>query len=260
MELRAANWPNVKFDYNGAVVLVTGGTNGIGNAIARAYKEAGAEVTITGRRPRAIDYEDVDLRDFRYFPLEVMDDRQVEAVGAEMDRLDILINNAGVSYAGGGSGEREYEPDIFERGVKMHLVSPFRMAQSCYPKLKESRLPGGASVIGIASLSSYFAIDVVPGYGAGKAGLVQMTKTLAVHWAQDNIRVNAVAAGTTETEMTKSMLTMDRWMKPLLARTPMGRMGHADEIAGCVLFLTSAAASFVTGQTLLADGGYSIMG
>lgn len=252
----SGTWPNIHFDYKGAAVLVTGGTSGIGAGIAAAYLAAGADVTITGTRASAADY-DADLSGYRYLQLDIEDNASIDAVAAALPRLDILINNAG--FALPSMGLDEYDPDIFERAVKMHLTAGFRMAQRCADKLLESKLPGGPSIIGIASMSSYFGIDIVPGYGAAKTGVVGLTRALAVHWG-GRIRVNAVAAGLTESRMTATTVSNPEWSAPTLARTPAGRLGVPQDIAGPVLFLTSAAAGWVTGQTLAADGGYTIAG
>jgi 3-oxoacyl-[acyl-carrier protein] reductase len=250
-----STWANVSYTYRGAQVLVTGGTSGIGAGIAAAYRAAGADVTITGTRKAAAQYEE-DLSGFRYLPLSLTDNAQIAAVAAAMPRLDILVNNAGANFM----MQNEYDPEIFEKGVQVNLTSAYRMSHALKPKLAQSKLPGGASVIGIASLTSYFGVEVVPAYGAAKAGLVQLMKTLSMAWARDNIRVNAVAAGITESRMTAQMLSMPDMMAPVLARTPLGRPGKPADVAGAVLFLTSAGASYITGQTLLVDGGYSIVG
>jgi 3-oxoacyl-[acyl-carrier protein] reductase len=250
-----STWQNITFNYQGAQVLVTGGTSGIGAGIAAAYRAAGAEVTITGTRKAASEYAE-DLSGFRYLQLGLTDNAQIAAVAAAIPKLDILVNNAGANFM----MQNEYDPDIFEKGVRVNLTSAYRMSHALQPTLAQSELPGGASVIGIASLTSYFGVEVVPAYGAAKAGLVQLMKTLSIAWAKHNIRVNAVAAGITESRMTAQMLSMPDMMAPVLARTPLGRPGKPADIAGAVLFLTSAAASYVTGQTLLVDGGYSIVG
>ncbi|MDB5397783.1 MAG: short-chain dehydrogenase [Rhodospirillales bacterium] len=251
-------WSNVRFDYSGRHVLVIGGTSGIGAATARAYREAGAEVTITGQRPSAADYDGLD--GFRYCQLDITGTDDMAPVAASLPALDILVNSAGVGWVGGGQGEHEYEPEIFERAIRMHLTGPYRMVDACHEKLSRSSLPGGAGIISIASMTSFFGNEVVPGYGAAKGGLVQMTKTLAIHWARENIRVNAVAAGLTESAMTAWMLDVPEAVGPTLDRTPLGRIGKAEDVAGAVLFLTSAAAQHITGQTVIVDGGYSIFG
>ena len=257
MPPQPATWPNIAFDYSGCHVLVTGGTSGIGAGIAAAYQSAGAAVTITGTRESAAAY-DADLSHFRYMQLDVEDNAQIDRVAAAQTQLDILVNNAG--FALPSQGLDEYEPEIFERAIQMHLISCYRMARGCAGTLSASRLRGGGSIIGIASMASYFGIEIVPGYGAAKGGLVQLTKTLAIHWAKQNIRVNAVAAGLTATRMTATTVANPQWSAPTLARTPLGRLGESHDIAGAVLFLSSPAASWITGQTLPVDGGYTVSG
>lgn len=252
----SATWTDIRFDYTDASVLVTGGTSGIGAGIAAAYRAAGAEVTITGTRAAAADY-DAELDSYRYLQLDIENNHSIDAVAAAVPRLDILINNAG--FALPSLGLDEYEPDVFERAVKMHLVGSYRMAQRCADKLLRSVLPGGPSIVGIASMSSYFGIDIVPGYGAAKTGLLGLTRALAVHWG-GRIRVNAVAAGLTESRMTAATVANPEWAAPTLARTPAQRLGVPHDIAGPVLFLTSAAAGWITGQTLPVDGGFTVAG
>jgi len=250
-----SSWQNVSYDYRGAAVLVTGGTSGIGAGIAAAYREAGAAVTITGTRASAQDYEG-DLAGYRYLQLALTEKAQIESVAAALPRLDILVNNAGANFM----LQNEYDPEVFEKGLQVNLASAYRMARACRTKLAASALPGGGSVIGLASLTSFFGLEVVPAYGAAKAGLVQLVKTLGISWAKENIRVNAVAAGITESRMTAAMLKVPAMMAPVLARTPLKRVGRPEDIAGAVLFLTSAAAGYITGQTLIVDGGYSVVG
>lgn len=244
----------VSFDFSGFRVLVTGGSSGIGAAIARAFHDAGAHVTVTGTREGREAY-DTDLGPYDYRQLRMTDAEGIERTAASLDALDILVNNAGANLPG---GRNEWEPDVFEESVAINLFGSFRMALACRRLLADSALDGGASIVNLASMASFFAIPMVPGYGAAKAGVVQMTKNLAVAWVRDGIRVNAVAPGLVESNMTAVMKGVEALEKPHIDRTPMGRWGTPADIAPAVLFLASPAARFITGQTLPVDGGFSI--
>jgi len=244
------------FDYSGTRVLVTGGSNGIGLAVATAFRETGAHVTITGTRPSPDDY-DHDLSGFEYRPCRLPDPDALAAVAGALAGLDVLVNNAGQNLPGGRS---EYDPEVFEEVVAVNLFAAFRMATACRDLLEQSTVEGGGSVVNVGSMSSYFGIEFVPGYGAAKAGVVQLTKTLAVAWARRGIRVNAVAPGIIETNMTAPMLPFEELTRPILERTPMRRLGTPADVAPVVLFLASPAARYVTGQTIPVDGGFSVQG
>jgi len=243
----------VRFDFSGARVLVTGGSGGIGLGIARAYAQAGASVAITGRRAKASDY-DADLGGFEYHSLEMRDAAGIARLPLSLGSLDVLVNNAGENYPFDPS---EWDPDVFERSVSVNLVSAFRMSIACKDLLAASRIAGGASVQNVASMSAFRAVTFVPGYGAAKAGIVQLTKNLAVAWIPERIRVNAIAPGLIESGMTTAMRGMPELEKAELAKCPMGRWGTPADLAPALLFLASSAAGFVTGQTLCIDGGYS---
>lgn len=246
-----------KHDFAGAYVLVTGGTSGIGAATAALFRDAGAEVTITGTRGSAADY-DTDLSGYTYRQLDIEQDDQIDALAASLPKLDVLINNAGVALP--SLGLDEWEPEVFNRAVNMLLNAAFRMARRNVDKLAQSTIPGGGSIIGVASMSSYFGIPIVPGYGAAKTGLLGLTRTMAVEWGPRGVRANAVAAGLTESRMTAGTFEQDAWTAPTLARTPLGRLGVPADIAQAILFLASPAAQWITGQTLPVDGGYTVSG
>jgi 3-oxoacyl-[acyl-carrier protein] reductase len=246
-----------EYQFLSTTVLVTGGTSGIGAAIAAAYLAAGAEVTITGTRASPAEY-DTDLSGYRYQQLDIENKDSIAALGAAISGLDILINNGGIALA--SLGLNEWEPDIFERSVGMHLNGVFRLSAALVDRLAQSRRPGGGAIVGIGSMSSLFGIEMVPGYGAAKTALLGLTKTMAVAWGPRNVRVNAVAAGLIESRMTSAAIAMPGFTDPTLARTPLGRIGRPEDVAGPVLFLTSPAAAFVTGHMLAVDGGYSVQG
>lgn len=245
-----------RFDYSGCRVLITGGSNGIGLAAARAYADAGAEVVVTGTRPKAEDY-DHDLSAFAYMQLDLSDLKNLPPVAEAVPALDIFISNAGISMPGGAP---EYEPGSMELVMRVNFIAGFELAKMLRDKLAASELPGGASVIGTASMSSFFGMSGLPAYGASKAALVQLAKTLAIDWAADNIRVNNVAAGLTLTNMTAPLEAMPEFRDVILNRTPLRRMADPKEIVGAMLFLSSAQAGWITGQTIAVDGGFSIYG
>lgn len=251
------SWNDVRFDFTGTRVLVTGGTSGIGASIAAEFAQAGAEVAVTGTRGAASDYDE-DLSRYRYLQLDLEDNASIDAVADALPALDILVNNAGLSFYSLGLDERD--PDVFARAVQIHLVSAFRLTSRLAAKLGKSTRPGGGAVVGIGSVTSFMGIAVTLGYGAGKTGLLGMTRGLAVDLGPKNVRINVVAAGLTRSRMTAAAFENPAWSEPTIARTPLRRMGEAEDVAGPVLFLASSAASWITGTTVMVDGGYTIAG
>lgn len=241
----------ITFDYTGVHVVVTGGTSGIGRAVADAFTAAGATVTVTGTRPALADYgiENVENAALRYRQLRLDDAASVARFIEGVERVDILVNNAGQIMA----------EATFAEAVAVNLVAVHTISAGLHGRLKQSRLAGGASVVNLASMMSIFGSPHLPGYGAAKAGVVQLTMSLAAGWAQDGIRVNAVAAGSTVTAMTSAYANDPAVAAMVNAKTPLGRWARPEEMAGPILFLCSPAASYITGHTLVVDGGYSII-
>ncbi|MEY3361888.1 MAG: hypothetical protein RL531_1607 [Actinomycetota bacterium] len=240
------------FDFSDTHVLVTGGTSGIGHAIATAFADAGATVAVTGTRSRAADY-DLDLDRFGYHALDLADPGSVDGVVGRLDRLDVLVNNAGAVFAG---GRDEWDPAGFEAALALNLAGPMRMSTACHGLLAARTRPSGSSVVNVVSMSAFRAVPIVPGYASAKAGLVALTRNLAVRWVGDGIRVNAIAPGVIDTRMTAPMAGIPELLEAELAHIPMGRLGTPEEVAPAALFLASDAAAYITGHTLAVDGGY----
>ena len=235
------------FDFSGAHTLVVGASrSGIGAAIARAFQAAGAAVVITGAESEPAA-EDRDR--FPYHRLDVTDLEAVRALSAATPRLDILVNCAAITSRG-----EEMEPTFFQHVVDVNLHGTFRTADAFFPQLKAQR----GVLINIASMYAQFGSPRNPAYGASKAAVVQLTKSLAIAWAGDGIRVNAVAPGFIMTEQSAKSRTDPSHVAAVNLRTPMGRWGQPVDIATPVLFLASPAAAFITGACMPIDGGYSI--
>src|SRR6202012_1326937 len=192
----------VRFDFIGTEALITGGTSGIGYATAVLFRDAGAQVAITGTKPAAADY-DVDLSGMTYHHLRMTEHDSVDALAQKFARLDVLVNNAGANFPGGLD---ESKPDGFEASVALNLTGPYRLTVGLYRALRASTAAGGGrGLVTRASMSSLRAVPLVPGYGAAKAGVVDVTRNLAVKWAAKGIRGNAVAPGALATPMTAPM-------------------------------------------------------
>ena len=222
------------------LAVITGAAGGIGGALVAGFREAGHEVI-------AVDREGGD----GITALDVTDNAAVAAFGAGLDRLAVLVNAAGILRRGGA----EYDPDVFAAVVDVNLVGTMRLCTACQPALAR----GQGAVINIASMFSFFGAPHAPAYAASKGGVVQVTKSLAVAWAKEGIRVNALAPGWIETPLTAPAKRDPERDQAIVGRTPMGRWGRPEEIVGPALFLASDAARFVTGVILPVDGGYSAM-
>lgn len=238
------------FDFSNQRVLITGGTSGIGFAIAQAFADAGANVTVTGLTDAEVI--EATARDSRLCCrlLNVRDSVAVYGLVSEFDSLNILVNCAGMLRRGGA----EFDEATFLEVLDANLSGTMRLCLACRPLLAMSR----GCVVNTASMLSFFGSGFVPAYSASKGGVAQLTKSLAIAWATDGIRVNAVAPGWIETPLTQPLVDDSARSQPILDRTPMRRWGRPEDIAGPVLFLCSPVAGFMTGVVMPVDGGYSI--
>lgn len=228
--------------------LVTGGSRGIGLAAALALCDAGYEVIATG-----IDADEINTMPKRAgltgVALDVRDQRSVDPFVSSLQRLDALVNCAGLIRRGGA----EFDPETFSEVIDVNLTGTMRMCVAARPLLAKA----GGAVVNTASMLSFFGGPAVPAYTASKGGVAQLTKSLAVAWASEGIRVNAIAPGWIATELTRPLYEDAGRADPILQRTPMRRWGAPEDVAGPIVFLCSDAARFVTGVILPVDGGYS---
>ncbi len=235
----------------GKTALVTGGTGGIGAAIGRGLAAAGARVTVTGVTEAEVAAAKAapDFGGQRAAVLDVRDEAAVNVLIGDFKRLDVLVNCAGTIRRGA-----EHDLDVFEQVVDINLGGTMRCCTAARPLLKAA----GGAIVNIASMLSFFGGGLVPAYSASKGGVAQLTKSLAIAYAADTIRVNAVAPGWISTPLTRALQEDPARNAAVLGRTPMNRWGHPDDIVGAVVFLCSPAAAFITGVVLPADGGYLI--
>jgi NAD(P)-dependent dehydrogenase (short-subunit alcohol dehydrogenase family) len=229
-------------------ILITGGTSGIGAGIAAAFAAQGDQVTVSGATATEVETA-AGRAGTTAQVLDVRDGAAVQALVAALGPLDVVVNCAGVIRRGA-----EHDPVAFADTVDINLNGTMRVCAAARPALAARR----GCIINTASMLSFFGGGLVPGYSASKGGVAQLTKSLAIAYAADGIRVNAVAPGWIATPLTQALQDDAARSGQILARTPLGRWGTPADVAGPVLFLASAAAQFVTGVVLPVDGGYLI--
>ena len=229
-------------------VLITGATSGIGAGIARAFAAAGDRVVATGATDAEVaaarGQARIDVRQ-----LDVRDDAAVRALVEGLGELDVVVNCAGVIRR-----NAEHDPVVFADTLDINLTGTMRVCAAARAGLKAR----AGCIVNTASMLSFFGGGLVPGYSASKGGVAQLTKSLAIAYAADQIRVNAIAPGWIATPLTQALQDDPARSAPIVARTPLGRWGTPEDVAGPVLFLASDAARFVTGVVLPIDGGYLI--
>lgn len=233
--------------------LVTGGASGIGRATAIALRDAGYAVTATGLTDSELANARADaaMAGIHIERLDVGDSDGVERLFAALPRLDVLVNCAGV----GRSGD-----DFTEEGFMKTLDINLHGTMRCCYAARDLLVASGGRIVNIASVMSFFGTGTGPAYAASKGGVAQLTKSLAIAWGREGVRVNAVAPGWIETPMTSGLNSDQDYVARVMQRTPLGRWGRPEEIAAAIVFLVSPAASFVNGAILPVDGGYMVTG
>jgi 2-deoxy-D-gluconate 3-dehydrogenase len=248
------------FDLDGRVAIVTGGNGGIGLGMAEGLAAAGAAVVIAGRNTEKNAAAVARLQALGAKAIGVEADvtqpaactTLVAAALEKFGRLDVLVNNAGTNIR---KAPQDYTLAEWHAVMDTNLTSAFICCQAAYPAM---RTAGGGKIINIGSMTSIFGASFAGPYGASKGGIVQLSKALASAWAKDNIQVNAVLPGWIDTDLTRNARKQVEGLhERIVARTPAGRWGEPEDMAGVAVFLSSRASDFVTGAAIPVDGGYS---
>ena len=248
------------FDLSGRVAVVTGGNGGIGLGMAKGLAAAGATVVVAARNVEKAEAALTALgENSAFIPFDVADETScramIEEAAERFGRLDILVNNAGTSIR---KPPESYTAAEWQAVLDTNLTGAFLCSQAAHPIMKEH---GGGKIINIGSMFALFGSGYAAPYAASKGALVQLTKSLAVAWAADNIQVNAVLPGWIDSELTRDARRQVAGLhERVLARTPAGRWGVPEDLAGVAVFLASAASNFITGAAIPVDGGFSAMG
>ena len=249
------------FDLTGRVSIVTGGNGGIGLGMARGLAQAGATIVVVGRNAEknanaVRELHSLGSAQSCAIAADVTQAAACKRMVAEamqrFGRLDILVNNAGINIR---KAPQDYALEEWQQIIETNLSSAFICCQAAYPALQKS---GGGKIINIGSMTSIFGASFAAPYGASKGGIVQLGRSLATAWAKDNIQVNSILPGWIDTELTRrGRKDVPDLHDRVIARTPAGRWGEPNDLAGIAVFLASSASDFVTGTAIPVDGGYS---
>ncbi len=237
-------------DFNGKTVLVVGGSSGIGNGVAQAFRSCGAGVHVCGTRAVAADYDGVEgsnLDGLHYTQLHLDDPESVQAWTPPFEQLDVVVLSQGTVLYGRG----EFAMAGFRKVVEVNLMSLMALSLKFHDLLATSR---GALII-VSSIASFRATRGNPAYSASKSGALGLTRTLGEVWAADGIRVNGIAPGLVDTKLTQATMAHPKRRDAALQSIPLGRFGTPGEIANVALFLASPLASYIVGHTIVVDGG-----
>ena len=251
------------FDLTGKVAVVTGGNGGIGLGMARGLAQAGAAVLVAGRNAQKNAAAVKELEGLGAkagsLALDVADDASckamAQAAAERFGRLDILVNNAGVNNR---KAPEAFEPEEFASILDTNLNGVWRCCMACFPAMRDG---GGGKIVNIGSVTSLFGVPFAAPYATSKGGVLQMSRALACAWAKHNIQVNCVLPGWIDTELTqRARAQVPELHDNVLRRTPAGRWGAPDDLAGIAAFLASSGSDFITGAAIPVDGGYMALG
>ncbi len=247
------------FDLSGKTALVTGATRGLGEVAAKALAGAGADIAVCGRNPEDLTRVSTDIeamgRRAQGYQLDVLSKDKVaagvEQIVADFSGIDILVNNAGVNFR---TEVLEYPEEEWDRVINTNLKGYFLVTQAVAPQMLAQ---GYGKVINVSSIMGTVALPQLLAYCSSKGGVDQMTKVMALEWAQKGVRVNAIGPTYFETELVAQLRNDPERFNFITERTPMGRWGQPEELEGTVIFLAAPASDFITGQTIYIDGGWT---